>query len=90
MKNTEKAIYLHKNHTLIERPEIVYRNDPSYFNSPMVLKVWFITEDYKKDDWISMLTDAMVKGALPLDVKRIGLENGLSEKDINKIWEVRR
>lgn len=83
------AIYLHQNGKLIRKHEIAYKDDPSYFSSPMVMKVWYITPTYTKDDWIAMLIDATIKGALPLE-KRVGLENKLSELDVNKIWETRR
>lgn len=86
----EKAIYLHSNGNLIEKPKIVYESDPSYFTSPFVMKVWYRTNEYKKEDWQMMLTDALIKGALPLEVKRVGLEKGLSENEVESIWEVRR
>ena len=90
-KTMNGAIYLHSNGSLIPKPEIVYKNNPSYFSSPYVMKVWYITDDFKKDDWIMMLTDAIGKGALPLDIKEVGMNmGGLTEKDIEKIWETPR
>lgn len=85
MKNY--AIYLHSNGSLIEKPEIVYKSDSNYFTSPFVMKVWYIQDD---TDWKSLLRDAIIKGALPLEVKRVALEKGLSEKDVNDIWETPR
>ena len=82
-----KAIYLHQNGSLIVKPEIVYASDPSYFSSPYVMKVWYITDDFTKEDWKMLLMDAITKGALPLDIKTIGKNGGLSETDINKILE---
>ena len=88
--NEEKAIYLHSNGNLIEKRAVVYNSDPSYFTSSFVMKVWHRINEYKKEDWRMMLIDAIIKGALPLEIKRVGLENGLSEEDINKIWKTRR
>lgn len=82
-----KAIYLHQNGSLIEKNEIVYKNDPDYFISPMVMKVWYVTD---QTDWKSLLKDAIIKGALPLEVKRVGLENNLTEHDIDDIWSTKR
>jgi hypothetical protein len=86
----KKAIYLHNNCRLIEKPEIAYRNDNSYFTSPFVMKVWFFDDNSTKEDYKMFLTDALIKGALPLEVKMVGLENGLKESDIEKIFKVRR
>jgi hypothetical protein len=86
-----RAIYLHKNGKLIEKQEIVYKNDPAYFASPMVVSVWKdLSDDTSKEDWKLILTDAIIRGALPLEIKRVGLENGLKMSDIEKIWETRR
>jgi len=82
-----KAIYLHQNGSLIEKSERVYLSDPDYFISPMVMKVWYVTDT---TDWKSLLKDAIGKGALPLDVKRVGLENNLTEHDIEDIWSTKR
>lgn len=84
------AIYLHQNGKLIKKNEIVYQSDPSYFSSPFVMKVWYITNNFKKDDWMMFLKDAIIKGALPLEIKRVGLENGLKQSDIDKVWETPR
>lgn len=86
----EEAIYLHKNGSLIKKRGIVYENDPSYFSSPMVMKVWHRTNEYKKNDWMMMLTDAIVKGALPLEIKRVALENNLSDAEVKRIFKTRR
>lgn len=85
------AIYLHKNGKLIEKQEIVYKNDPTYFASPMVVSVWKdLSDEMRKEDWKIILTDAIIRGALPLEIKRVGLEKGLTEADIEKIWETKR
>jgi len=34
--------YLHENGEIIWKPAIVAENDPEYFNSPLVKKVWEI------------------------------------------------
>lgn len=86
----EKAIYLHSNGSLIEKTAIVYNLDPSYFTSPFVMKVWYRVNEYQKDDWVMMLKDAIGKGALPLEIKRVGLENGLTNNDIEEIWKIKR
>jgi len=82
-----KAIYLHQNGSLIEKSERVYSSDPDYFISPMVMKVWYVTDN---TDWKTLLKDAIIKGALPLEVKRVALENNLTDKDIEDIWSTKR
>lgn len=90
MKKIIKAYYLHTNHSLIEKQAIVFQSDPSYFSSPFVLKVWYIYENQTKEEIKSFLYDAMIKGALPLDVKKIAEEYNLSKKDIDDLWKIPR
>ena len=85
MSKEEKAIYLHSNGSLIEKRAIVYNSDPSYFTSSFVMKVWHRINEYKKEDWRMMLIDAIARGALPLEIERVGLEKGLSKQEIISI-----
>jgi len=86
-----KAIYLHSNGSLIIKPEIVYQNDPSYFSSPYVMKVWYITDKFTKEDWIMMLVDALGQGALPSEVKEVGINIGhLTNEDIDDIYRANK
>jgi len=84
------AYYLHTNHELIYKPAVVFSSDPSYFSSPFVLKVWYITTDFKKYDWEAFLTDALMKGALPLRVKELAEHARLPQKTIDHMFSIPR
>ena len=53
----------------------------------MVMKVWYVTDN---TDWKTLLKDAIIKGALPLEVKRVALENNLTDKDVEDIWSTKQ
>jgi len=64
MSKDEYAIYLHTNGNLIHKPNIVYANDPEYFDSPFVQRVWYVNpREWNIKDYTAMLEDAKAMGA---------------------------
>jgi len=66
----EYAIYLHANGTLICKVNSVYKNEPEYFESDFVKKVWFVKpREWTIKEYTEMLQEAKDLGASSDSIK---------------------
>lgn len=71
--------YLHTNGELIGKNPIVME-DPQYFDSDFVKKLWVIETDNRQDAWWTVL-EAIALGANEKRIKELILKWGLTKED---------
>ena len=80
MPKDDGYYYLHTNGDLIYKPEIVMQDDPNYFDSPFVKKVWPITLNERATAY-TLLLDAEAMGARQERIHKLKAKWKITEED---------
>jgi hypothetical protein len=72
--------YLHENGDLIHKAKTVVEADPSYFDSPFVVRVWGISTEFRAHAWF-LCVEALALGANKERVMELKKLWGLTDED---------